>query len=81
MIKLRSGHEFEWMVMSGALGYDGLGWWWEKPLVWAGFIKPHLFTVVTKTLTAGPTIGNYRWWKPWDVCRPIDGGVVNMVVK
>ena len=77
MIKLSNGHEFQFMVASGALGYDGLGWPWEWPLRWAGLIRPELFTVVTKTLTMRPNPGNFRWWKPWECTRLIPGGAVN----
>lgn len=80
MITLSNGHEFEYMVASGALAYDGKGWPWERPLVAVGLIKPQLFTVVTKTLTRLPRKGNLRWWKPWECVRSMEGGsVVNKV--
>ena len=79
MIKLSNGHAFEYMVASGALAFDGKGWPWERPLVWLGFIKPELFTVVIKSLTRHPRVGNLRWWKPWSCVRLIPGGAVNKV--
>lgn len=79
MIKLSNGHSFEYVVASGALAFDGLGWPWEKPLVAIGFIKPELFTVFIKSLTRQPRKGNLRWWKPWECVRPIKGGAVNKV--
>ncbi|MEK7552160.1 MAG: hypothetical protein AAB534_01965 [Patescibacteria group bacterium] len=79
MITLSNGHSFEYMVASGALGFDGRGWWWEKPLVWLGLLRPELFTVVTKTLTLNHRPGNLRMWKPWDCVRLIPGGAVNKV--
>jgi len=78
-IRLSNGHWFIYMVASGALGFDGLGWLWERPLVWLGIIKPELFTVVLKTLTFHPRVGNLRWWKPWECVRLISGGSVNKV--
>lgn len=67
------------MVASGALAFDGLGWWWERPLVRFGLVKPELFTVVLKTLTRQPRKGNLRWWKPWDCVALIKDGAVNKV--
>lgn len=79
MITLSNGHVFNYMVASGALGFDGKGWPWERPLTWLGLIKPELFTVVIKTLTRHPRKGNLRWWKPWTCVRLIPGGAVNKV--
>lgn len=87
MIRLSNGHEFKYMVASGALGFDGKGWFWEKILVWLGFIKPELFTVVIKTLTFDPRKGNLCWWKPstwlpfspWSCVRFLPGGAINKV--
>jgi dihydroorotate dehydrogenase len=79
MITLSNGHAFEYMVASGALAFDGKGWPWERPLVWLGFVKPELFTIVTKTLTLFPRRGNLRWWKPWASVRLIPGGSVNKI--
>jgi dihydroorotate dehydrogenase len=79
MIKLSNSHSFEYMVASGALAFDGRGWPWERPLVWLGLVKPELFTVVIKTVTRQPRVGNLRWYKPWDCVRLIPGGSVNKV--
>ena len=87
MITLSNGHKFEWMVASGALGFDGKGWFWEKPLVWLGLVKPELFTIVLKTLTRHPRRGNLSWWRlwtwlpfsPWSCVRFLPGGAVNKV--
>lgn len=79
MIELSNGHAFEYMVASGALAFNGKGWLWERPLVWSGIIRPELFTVVIKTLTRNPRVGNLRWWKPWNCVRLIPGGSVNKV--
>jgi dihydroorotate dehydrogenase (NAD+) catalytic subunit len=86
MIKLSNGHGFEYMVASGALGF-GNGWFWDKPLIAAGLIKPELFTVVIKTLTRESRQGNLHWWNPltwlplspWSCVRFIPGGSVNKV--
>jgi dihydroorotate dehydrogenase len=56
------------MVASGALGFDGRGWLWERPLVKLGLIKPELFTIVTRTLTWRPRfypVSNLSWGRPW----------------
>jgi dihydroorotate dehydrogenase len=79
MITLSNGHAFEYMVASGALAFDGRGWPWERPLVWAGLIEPQLFTTVIKTLTRRPRAGNLRWWRPWSSVRLIPGGAVNKI--
>jgi dihydroorotate dehydrogenase (NAD+) catalytic subunit len=79
VITLSNGHRFRYMVASGALGFDGKGWPWEKPLVWLGLVKPKLFTVVLKTLTRHPRVGNLSMWKPWTCVRLIPGGSVNKV--
>ena len=87
MIILSNGHQFEYMVASGALSFDGQGWWWERPLVWLGLIRPELFTVVLKTLTRYPRKGNLCWhlpwtwlpFSPWSCVRFLPGGAVNKV--
>ncbi len=79
MIKLSNGHEFEYMVASGALGFDGKGWPWEWPLRWIGLLNPSLFTIVIKTLTYYPKKGNLRWYNPLGCIRPMWGGAVNSV--
>ncbi|MDP2910612.1 MAG: hypothetical protein Q8N58_02415 [bacterium] len=79
MIRLSNGHEFEYMVASGALAFDGKGWLHEQPLRWLGLLDPSLFTVVIKTLTRYPRKGNYLWYCPWRCIRLIPKGVVNAV--
>lgn len=79
MIGLSNGHAFKYMVASGSLAFDGKGWPWERPLVRQGLIKPELFTIVIKTLTRNPRLGNLRMWKPWTCIRLIPGGAVNKV--
>ncbi len=79
MITLSNGRAFKYVVASGALAFDGKGWFWERPLVWLGLIKPELFAVVIKTLTRNPRHGNLRWWKPWTCLRLIRGGSVNKI--
>ena len=90
MIRLSNGHAFEYMTASGALGFDGRGWWWEKPLVTLGFMRPDLFTVVLRTLTWKPRpygVSNLSWMRPWtwlpwnaqSCVQFIPGGVVNKV--
>jgi dihydroorotate dehydrogenase (NAD+) catalytic subunit len=67
------------VASSGALGF-GNGYWWDKPLITTGIIKPEcLGAVITKTLTLEPWRGNWRGWNLWQVLRPIRGGWVNAV--
>ncbi len=79
MITLSNGHEFEYMVASGALAFDGKGWPWEWPLRWIKLIDLSLFTIVIKTLTRYPRKGNLRWYNPLGCVRPMRGGTVNSV--
>lgn len=76
-IRLSNGHILKYVAASGALAYDGKGWWYDQPFRWAGLLQEDLFTVVMKTVTFRPRRGNYRWWKPWDVLRFIPDGTVN----
>ncbi len=77
MFELSNGHKVQFVVASGGLGFDGLGWPWEWPLRWTGLIRPRLFTAATKTLTLNPDPGYFRWWKPRECFRLIPGGAVN----
>ncbi len=79
MIRLSNGHEFTFCAASGALGFDGRGWWWEAPLRWGGILRPQAFTIITKTLTFAPRAGNLRMWCPWRCVRLVTGGSVNAV--
>lgn len=79
MITLSNGHKINHVAASGALAFDGRGWFWEWPLVWTGVMKPELFTIVLKSLTRHPRAGNLRMWKPFECIRPIEGGAVNKV--
>ncbi len=79
MIRLSNGHEFTFQCASGALGFDGLGYWWEHPLRWLGIIDPTQFTVVSKSVTVDPKKGNLAWWHPWTCVRLLPRGVVNNV--
>ncbi|MDM7460120.1 MAG: tRNA-dihydrouridine synthase [bacterium] len=79
MIRFSNGEQVEFLTGSGALGFDGRGWWWEYPLRWAGILNPHDFAIVVKTLTLHPRRGNLRWYAPWRCVRLIRGGSVNAV--
>jgi len=79
MITFSNGYKFEYMVASGALGFDGKGYLHEWPLRWIGLIDPSLFTVVAKTVTYKPRKGNLRLYKPWGCIRLLPNGVVNAV--
>lgn len=79
MIKLSNGHAFEYMAASGALAFNGLGWPWERPLRWIGFLDETAFTTVIKTLTLKPRRGNLRWYDPFRCIRLIPSGTLNAV--
>lgn len=84
MIRFSNGHELTFACGSGALAFDGRGWWWEQPLRWCGLIDPKAFTVVAKTVTLNPRRGNLSLWHPWTCVRLVkDGwgqrGVVNAI--
>lgn len=79
MINLSNGNEVDFLCASGSLGFCGDGWWWEQPLRWVGMLRPHEFTIITKTLTYRPCKGNLNMAKPWKCVQLIPGGVVNSV--
>lgn len=79
MITLSNEERVEFLTGSGALGFDGRGWWWEYPLRWIGVLNPRDFAIVVKTLTLRPRKGNLRWYAPWRCVRLIPGGTVNAV--
>ncbi|MBI2343023.1 MAG: hypothetical protein HYV02_01600 [Deltaproteobacteria bacterium] len=79
MIELPNGHRLEYVAASGALAFDGRGWWWEWPLRWCGLLDPSKFAIVIKTVTRRPRRGNLRWSRPWEVVRLLKGGVVNAI--
>lgn len=81
MITLSNGFRFEIVVASGALGFDGLGWFWEWPLRWMGLLRPQDFdAVIAKTVTVVPRNGNLSLWHPWTCVRWLGGdSAVNAV--
>ncbi len=79
MITFSNGERVEFLTGSGALGFDGRGWWWEYPLRWVGLLNPREFAIVVKTLTLHPRRGNLRGYAPWRCVRLIPGGTVNAV--
>lgn len=79
MIRLSNGHTFEYIVASGALAFDGLGWPWEQPFRWTGLLDETIFTTVIKTLTLKPRRGNLRWYNPLRCIRLLSGGTLNAV--
>jgi dihydroorotate dehydrogenase len=81
MITLRNGYKFSFMVASGAMGFDGHGWSWHKPLRFFKLIDLNKFFVVTKTITRDPEFGNYiKWYKYKDVVRKLGkDGLVNSI--
>lgn len=84
MIRFFNGHELTFACGSGALAFDGRGWWFEWPYRWLGQIDPKALTVVAKTVTMEPVKGNYVWWHPWTCIRKLKDefgrrGMVNAV--
>ena len=79
MIKFKNGYEMEFGCASGALAWYGEGWWWEYPLRLLDVIQPHKLTIISKTLTFDPRIGNLKWWCPWRCVTLIPEGAVNSV--
>jgi dihydroorotate dehydrogenase len=79
LIELPNGHKMDFLCASGALGLDGCGYIWEKPLFYLGIIRPEELTIITKTLTYLPEKGNLRWYCPWKCFRFIEEGTINSV--
>lgn len=80
MIIFSNGYRLDFCCASGALAFNGCGWWWERPLLWMGLLNPHKFTVVAKTVTMEPVKGNLSLWHPWTCVRPLkNGSFVNAV--
>ena len=81
MIDLSNGHSFEFMTASGALAFDGRGWWWDWPFVWTNRLDTSLFTKVIKSLTRHEKEGNRRWYDilGCGCVRFIKDGTINAV--
>lgn len=83
MIRFPNGHVLTFANGSGALAFNGKGWWWEQPLRWLGVLDPKAFTVVAKTVTRHPKVGNLSMWHPWTCVRLVPwghgGGAVNAI--
>lgn len=79
VLKLHNGISFSYCCASGALAYDGRGWWFEKPLVWLGLLDPKKMMIITKTLTFNSKVGNLKWYAPWRSVQKIRNGFVNCV--
>ena len=75
MIEFSNGHQLKFANGSGALAFNGKGWWWEQPLRWFGLLDPKAFTVVAKTVTRHPRKGNLSLWHPWTCVSTIRKGV------
>lgn len=60
-----------YLVASGALSFDGIGWWWEKLFIWLGWMKPPTTETgrVIKTLSLPPRKGNLKMWWPLGCIR------------
>ena len=81
MIEL-NGHSFEYMAASGALGFDGEGYPWERLLKLLGLMDLSLFTVVSKTITFEKEKGHLNVYNPFTYLRcirPTKGGSVNSI--
>lgn len=60
MLTLPNGKTIDFLCSSGALGFTGDGYWWEKPFFWLKWIRPEELTIITKTLTYLPRKDNYQ---------------------
>lgn len=80
MIQLSNGYVFDYGCASGAMGFNGNGYFWEQPWRWLGALRPQDFTIIIKTLTYKPRQGNLRWYAPWRAVRLGDNeSIVNAV--
>lgn len=77
MIKLSNGHELEFLAASGALGFNGKGYWWEYPFKVFNMFDTSLFTPVTKTLTYMPEKGNCKRYNDFSCVKFLKNGVLN----
>lgn len=79
MIELSNGYEMEFIAASGALGFDGKGYWWEYPLKIINMFDTSLFTPITKTLTYLPEEGNCNKFNYFSCVRILKDGVLNVM--
>jgi dihydroorotate dehydrogenase len=84
MIRLSNNHKMEYVVASGALGFYGEGWPWDRPFMWVKQLDPSFFTVFCKTVTYKERKGNLKWYWPFGCIRLVGGlsntrGVLNSV--
>ncbi len=75
MIELSNGYKLEYLASSGALGYDGRGYWWEQPLRWIKLLDINKFTPITKTITYSPREGNC--FLKYSCIRIVNNGILN----
>ena len=80
MITFSNGHELDFACASGAMAFNGLGWFWEQPFRWLGLLRPKEMTVVAKTVTRRPRKGNLSMLRPWRAVRLLrNQGAVNAI--
>lgn len=60
MITLPNGYVLDYVAASGALGFDGRGWVYERPWAKIGLHDPRLFTVTLKSITRHSRKGNIK---------------------
>jgi hypothetical protein len=77
LIIFSNNYKADIFAASGSLGLTGDGYFWEFPLRWAGIIRPHDLTIITKTLTYFPRQGNYNRWKPWQTISFLKDCIIN----
>jgi len=75
------GRQYPYVLASGVLGLDCRGYWYDRPFIWAGLMKPELFLLVTKTVTWPVRRGNRKWydWLGVGCVRFLRDGTVNAV--
>jgi len=79
MIEFSNGYKLDFACASGALAFDGRGWFWEWPLRWTGFLRPEEMTVVAKTITCHPLVGHLSMCRPWRAVQLYKNGAINAI--
>lgn len=78
-ITFSNGHFLDFACASGALAFSGKAWPWEWPFRWLRLLRPKEMTIVAKTVTYAPRVGNLRMYAPWRCVWPLKHGAVNSV--
>lgn len=69
-----AGERFNVVLDSGVLGFDGWGWPPEILAILIRQLRPNQLAAISKSVTAEPRTGNFKWWRPWSSVRYLGGG-------